>query len=222
VRIVCFWILLLILVSAVPTWAEPTVNCHCFKDRNFDPEYPRKVEPYLLATSQNSFMATVFQVEKFKVVKERMSGVSGEDLWVAYYLWKKTGIEPASLLNARGMEKSWNGVISKAGIDEKSLDPGFRKALEKGSGVESLASAVVDEALCRFLGGRSDTLDTLRSTGATNQEVILASFFSRKLKQPAAELLAAVRAGQLTWGGLANDHGVKITEMDKELLKLMQ
>lgn len=221
-RIICFWMLLLICVSGVPAWAEPTVNCHCFQDRNFDPDYPRKVEPYLLATSQNSFMATVFQVEKFKVVKERMSGMSGEDLWVAYYLWKKTGIEPASLLNARGLEKSWGGVIAKAGIDEKSLDAGFQKGLQEGGSVETLAAAVVDEALCRFLGGKPDELAGLRSSGATNQEVILASFFARRLNQPAAEILAAVRADQLTWGGLANDHGVKITQMDKELLKVMQ
>ena len=103
--------LLCFLILPAPVLAAPTTACHCFKDRSFDPANPGKSDEYLLATTQNSFLAAVFNIDKKYVVKTKMSGGSGTDLWIAHFLAQKTGINAQELISDRRTAGSWKSVI---------------------------------------------------------------------------------------------------------------
>ena len=44
--------------------AAPTVACHCYQDRTFDPERPAAADPYILATTRSSLLSAAFGVDK--------------------------------------------------------------------------------------------------------------------------------------------------------------
>ncbi|MRR37336.1 hypothetical protein EG829_22315, partial [bacterium] len=79
-------ILMLLLFAPLPAWAIPAITCHCFTDRSYDPASPTLADPYFLATTQNSFFATAFNVEKKTIVMKKQKGDSTADLWVAYWI----------------------------------------------------------------------------------------------------------------------------------------
>ncbi len=122
-------VLIFVLLTGSTAFAETAITCHCFKDRSYDPQQPEKVADYLLATTQNSFFAEVFGIKKFEVVKSRMSGTSAEDLWLAYYLAGRGGIEPEALLNARALDGSWAVVVNKLDLPTQNLGEELRTAL---------------------------------------------------------------------------------------------
>jgi len=94
-------ILFLCLFYSSTAFSVQVKGCHCFQNRSFDAANPEKVDPYLLATTQNSFLATVFGIYKREIVKAKMGGTSGDDLWIAYFVATKTDTDVKSLMSAR-------------------------------------------------------------------------------------------------------------------------
>ena len=56
--------LMISLMLPLPALAIPAITCHCFTDRSFNPAKPALADPYFLATTQNSFFAAIFNVDK--------------------------------------------------------------------------------------------------------------------------------------------------------------
>ena len=54
---------LFVFLTPLAAVAMPTINCHCFRDRSFDPQQPQAADGYFLATAQNSF----FAAPRFKI-----------------------------------------------------------------------------------------------------------------------------------------------------------
>lgn len=196
-RIACTMLLMLPL----PALAIPAITCHCFTDRSFDPAHPTVADPYFLATTQNSFFAAAFGVEKRTIVVEKQKGVSGDDLWVAYWLATRSGADPDALLQERKSKGSWRQVALPLPISTSRKDR-VAAALKTTSTDEHLANAVVDELLLRFRFHNEAELAALRKAGAGNQELVIAAVIAAKTRQPAIQLYREVKGGKTSWGAL--------------------
>lgn len=120
------------VVALVPSLvlAMPTINCHCFRERTFDPAHPVAADDYFLATSQNCFFAARFNVSKKKIVIKKQRGIAAEDLWVAYWLGEKS-LQPGDILLGRKQAgESWNDIVSWLRLDEAVLGKGFVAGLQ--------------------------------------------------------------------------------------------
>lgn len=125
-------IFLLVLVS--PALAIPTVTCHCFQDRSFDPQHPAAVDPYLLANARNSLFAAAFKVEKSTVVRAVMAGSAPEELWVGHYLAvktlsRKTGRPAKTLFNEVRSGGSWGKIFAATDLEPKGIEGEMRASI---------------------------------------------------------------------------------------------
>lgn len=200
--------------------AESTINCHCFTDRSFDHQNPEKVVPYLLATTQNSFLSVAFNTPKFKLVKDLMSGVPSDQLWISHYFAAKYSYDSKSLMLIRQARGNWSDTLQEADLPKNKLAPALIAALQSVDD-SRLAAAVVDEALIYLMGVDADQLQQVRKAGADNRETILGFFLARRSKQQATEIYKSVTSGATNWGTLAFINNVQVGEMEQEFKNLL-
>ena len=170
-------------------------SCHCFRDREYDPARPAASDVYLLATASNTFLAAVAGIPKGEIVQARMSGTSGEDLWIAAHVARRRGGDARAVLQARATAPSWREFFRTGGADPERLGPRFVAALVSGAPDAALARIAAAEALAERVGIPWEQLDTLAGAGASYQETIVAAFIGTWARQPALRVLEAARAG---------------------------
>lgn len=218
-RILCS--LLLVLLWTGPTLALPAISCHCFQDRSFDPQRPAAADPYLLATTQNSFFAAVFGLEKKEVVRAKMAGSSAVALWVSRFVAERGGISVATVERARGKQPDWKATLAALAVPLQCLGPGFAAAITRPGTSEALAGAAVDTTLTARLGADPAELERLRTAGASNAETILAVFLARESGRPASSLWTEVAVGRKTWGELLTTLGISGAAIEGEVRRLL-
>ncbi len=207
--------MMLALGFALPSWAIPTISCHCFQERSYDPARPAAADDYFLASTQNSLLATVFDFPKRDVVKAKMaSGVSGEDLWVIQYLNSNLGLDPDKLTASRKRFGSWAEVLEALQVDTAQLPRAVADAFGGRVADNAIAAAVVDEILVTRLGMASEIISRLRSQNYNSKEVILASFLGCKSGESPVDMAAAVRSGGQSWGALLNHHRIEPSQIE--------
>jgi len=209
--------LILTLILPMTALATPAITCHCFTDRSYDPAHPTLADPYFLATTQNSFFAAAFGVEKKTIVVKKQKGASADDLWVAYWLAARSGADPEALLLEHKTKGSWRQVATSLTIPVKSLRGRVAEALKSNAADEPLAKAVVDELLLRFRFHGESELAALRKAGAGNQELVLAGLIAAKIRQPATQLYREVKGGSTSWGALLQRAKVNPAEIQSEV-----
>jgi hypothetical protein len=212
--------LVLVAAAAPPIGAaaEPTVSCHCFRDRSFDPARPAAADPYILATTRSSLLSAAFGASKGSLVASVMGGTAAEDLWIAHWAGARTGRPAETLLDAVGQKGSWKAALAGA----TGLGEAFEGALGRGAGRVELAAQAVDDVLASRLGATPDAIRALRAAGATSEETILASVLARRIEAPVLPLVLHVRAGRATWGGVLRDAGLAPAEIDGYVRSLVR
>ncbi len=217
--IFCICLLFMLPISA---HAIPAITCHCFTDRSYEPTRPAAADPYFLATTQNSFFATVFNTDKKSIVMKKQQGTSPDDLWIAYWVASKSGSSAHSLLQAKSKSDSWKNVTAPLRLSSKILGSGFSGALNTDGSASQLSKAVVDEIFIQNqLLGEWD-LDSLRKAGATNQELIIVTVIATKMKQPARQLYLEVKSGAKTWGALLSAAKIDTKNMQQEMVSILK
>lgn len=136
---------LLFCLVALPAQAGPAMFCHCFQDRSFDPQRAAAGDPYFLATTQNSLLAASFKLSKKDVVRAKMSGTSGEDLWISNFLAARSGQSADQWMTARSSAVSWVKAVTSGNLAASVLGPKVAKAVKDGVTDEALARAVVED-----------------------------------------------------------------------------
>lgn len=192
-----FWLL---LFPAVAVAAGP--SCHCFRDREFDPGDPDKSDEYLLATAASSLLSAAYGVPKRGIVEARMSGISGEDLWISAYAAFRQGAEPAVLMSARKATASWRDALRSRGGHLESLGPRFVAALADGADDVALARIAATETLANRLDIPWVELEGVTGRGATLQETVLAALIGHWSSRTAFEVYADVKSGKSGWSRL--------------------
>ena len=212
-----FWLLLL---PAVAFAAGP--SCHCFRDREYDPADPDKSDEYLLATASNSLLSAAYAVPKREIVQARMSGTSGEDLWISTYAAHRQRAPAGVLMTARMAAASWRDAFQSRGGQLESLGPRFVGALAAGAGDAALARIAAAETLAASLGTPWVELDDLAGRGATLQETALASLIGVWSSRTAPEVYADVKAGKSGWSRLLAAEGRVPRQMEVEVPKALR
>ena len=214
-------LIIIILLFPVSARATPAITCHCFTDRSYDPARPALADPYFLATTQNSFFAAIFNVDKKSLVLKKQKGTSSDDLWVAYGISTTTGVAPDVLLQAR-QSKSWKDTVAALRLKPQVSGETFGKSLQAGAATPLLAEAMVNDVILRYRLLDGGELAALRKAGATTQEVFLATLCAIRMKQPAREIFSAVRSGTKTWGKILVDAGLDVAGIQQEVSALVR
>ena len=136
---------LIMLLLPLPAQAIPTITCHCFTDRSYDAAHPAAADAYLLATTQNSFFAIVFNTDKKTIVLKKQQGTSPDDLWLAYWLASKTAVSAETLLQSKQRHETWRDVLAAQRVLPSTLGGRFTNALNTKPTAAALAEAAVDE-----------------------------------------------------------------------------
>lgn len=214
--------LLCFLTLPTSVLAATTISCHCFKDRSFDPVNPGRSDEYLLATTQNSFLAAVFNIDKKYVVKTKMSGGSGTDLWIAHFLSQKKEINAQELMSDRKTAGAWKSVISQNKIELSTLGEEVKTVLTAGVSDELLAAVIADQMLVARFNAKPAEINKLRDLGANTKEVILAVFLSLKSGRNAFEHYSSVAKGMRTWDTHLNSVGITAQHVGEEINRVIK
>jgi len=212
-------LLIPIVGGAAPPF--PTITCHCFTDRTYDPRRPTAADPYFLATAQNTFLSRLFGLDRKGVVLTKQQGTSGDDLWIAQALALWSGVPADGLLADRRGGKGWDEVVTSRRIDRRRLGKRTARELERRGTPEEIARGVVDDLiLSRRLMGQ-ETLDGVRREGATNQELILLLVISSRSGQSPVSMLRTVKGGGESWGALLASAGIDGAGISREVERLL-
>jgi hypothetical protein len=184
------------LVIATVLLAFPSTslsNCHCFKDRAFDPMQPASADPYVLATARNSLVAAASDITKGKVVKMRMTGAEETDVWLEVYLETERGKEDA-------------------------VSPAFKTA-EKAGDREAMAAVLADKVLARTYRVEEETISRLRGAGANTAGVTLSLLIYERTGRDPGDIFAEVTDGKTTWGKTISSLGIALDTTGDLIMK---
>lgn len=214
--------LFIFLMLPMPVLAMPAITCHCFRDRSFDAGRPAAADPYFLATTQNSFFALVFNIDKKSLVMKKQQGTSPDDLWIAYWVASISGKQPETLLQAKQKNEAWKDVLAPLQLATKALGSRFLNALNANASAARLSEAVVDELFLHNNLLIDQDLLTLRKAAATNQELIIATVIAARVKQPARQIFLEVKSGSRTWGSLLTEAKIDTKNMQQEISSILK
>ncbi|WP_305046404.1 hypothetical protein [Geoalkalibacter sp.] len=205
---------LAVLLAAPASWAMiPTINCHCFQDRAYDPSRPSAADAYFLASAQNTLLAVVFERSKRDVVLAKQGGTSNDDLWIAYRAAQISDLSPGTLLGERRRAAHWGEVLTRNGIE--LAVPGVNP---QDGWDEALARAILEQVLAERGLATPAVLAQLRAAGCGPQETILALLLARAGGRPAFAIVHQVKEQNQPWGellaqaGLADDLGAAVRQ----------
>lgn len=206
----------------LPALAVPTIGCHCFQDRAFDPQRPSAADDYFLATAQNSLYAAVSGMAKREVVRAKMAGADGAELWVSWYLAQTGAIGRERVAAAREQGLAWRQVLDELRIPSAQLAPAVLQALRRGDTTAQLATQVVDTVLLTRCQVASPELKGLRSAGAGDQQTILALLLARKTGRPAGEALTQATRGSKSWSAQLAQAGITAENAGSAVLAMLR
>lgn len=217
-----YLLVLVLTLAASPVAAASAISCHCFQERSFDPQRAAAADPYFLATTQNSLLAASFSLSKKEVVRAKMRGTSGADLWVSNFLAQSTGKPAEEWLTGRNSGGPWARTVTSAKLSVSVLGPRVAKAVSEEASDEALARAVVEEMLVSRAGTEPAVLSALSSGGASLQETILAVFLEAQGGRPAVEHWAAVQSKNKTWGSLLDGYQIPPGEIEQRVVRMLR
>jgi hypothetical protein len=219
-----FSLLSLILVflfwgPAQNSFAESTINCHCFQDRSYNPADKFAADDYILATSFNSLLAKSFDISKKQVVMLKMEEkVNQDDLLVGLKITKLTGGYLEQLLGLRSAGYEWSQIIKgmeqQDTINKDKLAKGIRSGLpDKEAGIR-----VADEMITGFYKVTAEEVKRFRVYGLSEKEMALVFILAHfKDKKPEIFVEQYKKQGS-SWSQIAFNLGIEPAAAGKLIL----
>ena len=217
--IICL-LILAVQASAMNT-PESAANCHCFRERSFNPQNKFAADEYLLATSFNSFIATSFHISKGQIIMMKMKGaVNPADLLLALFVARAENADLDSLLAIRDNGGTWKQILQSEGLKAPaSYRALFEAIIAEGDNTQAAAELVTDQLLKEAFDVSDMEISGLRKKGVNGREVTLVYILERQAKvgKKAAEILSMRVKDQMSWGEIAASFGLSPKETGKLL-----
>jgi len=201
---------------------QSATNCHCFKNRLFDPQRKFSADKYILTTSFNSFIAASFHISKRQIVMMLMNdSVGSDDLLIGLYLARARQVELESLLAILDNGGTWQQILESPSSHNKGIDEEVLKTIQ--SVINDKAATVdliTDELLKAFFGITDSAIDALRNAGGSGREITLVYLLEKygNPERPAADIMTMHTREKKSWGEIAHLFGLSAKDTGKVLL----
>ena len=212
-------LLCLALITTQDASAAPT--CHCFQQRSFSANDPAAVEPYLLATTNNSLLAVAFNIPKRSIVKDKMGGARDADLWVGYGLAPAYPLEAQVLIDKKLAFKSWSLFVRSQRPDPERVPAAVMSGLAAGKSDGILADIAMAQTLSTLFELPVPTSMNLLEDGLSRQQLALALLLARIEETAIEKIVAMATAEQGGWAKLTEALGLAPDNMEALWLMLV-
>ncbi len=214
------YLLVLLLFLPALLFAGDTGNCHCFRNRSFDPTDKYGADDYLLATSYNSLIASVFDISKGTIIMKKMKGgINENDLIIGLYIVKKTKKPLGLLLSVRDDGGSWQQIVGAALHEKEEIKDPILTAIATGKGDTPILQRINNYMLkTRYLSTRA-TLAEIRSSGLNSRESNLLLALHEQTGAQLGQLLSMARQQKMSWSEIAHHFGLAPGEVGKKILR---
>ncbi|WP_456386145.1 hypothetical protein [Desulfolithobacter sp.] len=194
---------LLLLLPSISLATNSTANCHCFKNRSFDPAKKFAADDYLVTTTFNSLVAATFGIEKRQIVMMKMrGGINPEDMLIGLYVAHATPADLDLLLGIRKNGASWKEIVSSPDLATVT-DPILDTIRAKGADADTV-HRITDFMLIRTLGRSLAETTRLRDQGFSDREIVLLLVLNHLTRVPADSLAAMYREKKMSWSEIAD------------------
>ena len=162
------------LGSALHASAESAIQCHCFKNRSYNPADKFASDDYILATSFNSLLSKSFGIPKKQIIMIKMGEkVAQDDLLISLKISKITGEEISQILGLRRNDNTWADIVSGLPQQEKVKTDQLLEAVRSGMPAAEAGDRVADEMIARFYQIPPAEIKKLRVSGLDEKEMSL-------------------------------------------------
>lgn len=190
--------------------ATPAISCHCFQNREFDPNQPAAADEYLLTTTFNTFQALVLGIDKKSIVRAKMSGRASEYLWLRHWFSKETGLSVDEIGQKYDAAGSWRELGRQEGLG----------GVNDFSSDRQLAESIALSEMARYFDVERGKLVELQKRGASLKEVTLGLFISALTSRPAEEVFDGVHSDEKSWGMAARRAGITFSAVEAKMSRL--
>ena len=216
--IVFFFWLLFTLSPNIALTMEQTGNCHCFRDRVFNPANRFQADNYLLTTVGNSLIASHFSISKRRIVMMKMQGGTGNnDLLIGLYLSSISGSDVKDILTAKE-KTSWQVAVANDSILKTMHNDEILSLLKQGETEEKIAGQIMQTMLLKRFDVSGEILLSLHQSGLSPREKALVLTLAEHTGAPPKSITAQNRTKGLSWSEIAHNFGLEPAEVGKLVL----
>ncbi|MBU0729804.1 MAG: hypothetical protein KKE17_12025 [Proteobacteria bacterium] len=189
--------------------AESATNCHCFKDRSYNPAKPFAADDYILATAFNSFVSKAFNIPKKEIVMLKMKqGVGQNDLLIGLKIAATTGVDLKELLSQRKQGKSWSAIISDPAMNESLQKNPLLQSIKSEISMDQAAAEVADQSLANFFSIPIETIRKIKTSGLNEKELALVFILAHAGEQNPETLVSQFKKDGKSWSAIAKGIGI--------------
>ena len=215
----CLVLVFFLLGSTLDSFAESAIQCHCFKNRSYNPADKFASDDYILATSFNSLLAKVFSIPKKQIIMIKMDeGVGQDDLLIGFKISKTTGIDIRNYLRLRNENKSWTEIVSDLPQQEKSNNDPLLEAIRSGMPVEEAGDRIADEMISQFYQVSPEEIEQLKMSGLNEKEMALLFVLVHYGGQKPEVLVKQYKKQGRSWSEIAYNLGLEPDAAGKLIL----
>lgn len=186
---------------------EPTIGCHCFKERTYSPEKRFAADPYLLTTSFNSFIAENFNISKRQIVMMKMQGgIDPDTLLIALYVAREGGVPLDTVLAVKENGGTWQQLFESPSIQgDPAAKDIFAALVKTGEDKAAAADIVTNQLVQDYFSLTEQDVQAIRKQGATGRELVLVNILASQpfIEQSALELRKLYSGRQQSWAQIA-------------------
>ena len=187
------------------------MECHCFEEREFNPQRKFAADNYLLTTSFNSFVAVNFNLSKSQIVMMKMKGgVAPDTLLIALFLSREGGVDLGVVLAILENGGTWEQVVESKNIKViPQAQKVFAAIVATGENYAEAAEIVTDELLKSYFSMQETEILELRNEHATGRELVLMNILAQNTKRVSSlgEILAMHSKQEKSWAEIAHYFG---------------
>jgi len=201
--------LMLLITAPMPGYTGTTTACHCFRQRDYNPEAKFAADDYLLATCFNSLTARSFNISKRQIIMLKMKGgIHQDDLLIALRLSRDFSLDLQQLVSLRQQGYPWKDIVSKfkqlSGVKGNILLDGIRT----GRPIADLGREIADAMVADFYGIPKKNIEKSRNLGFGTKEITLLFFLVRTTRTKPDEIVNRIKNQKESWSEIAHAFGI--------------